>query len=102
MIPCRGSNMDAKEVDIRVFGANIAEYVASDTPVAVIQGGRTVGYFIPTPEPDEADVAALKQAGEEFDRSLGGRQIDIEEAVAEFDALRKSAARHKKLRTKAA
>lgn len=94
--------MDAKEVDIRVFGANIAEYVASDTPVAVIQGGRTVGYFIPTPEPDEADVAALKQAGEEFDRSLGGREIDIEEAVAEFDALRKSAARQKKLRSKAA
>jgi hypothetical protein len=94
--------MDAKEVDIRVFGADIAEYVASGAPVAVIQGGQTVGYFIPTPRPDEADVAALKQAGEEFDQSQGASEIDIEEAVAEFDALRKSAAREKKLRSKAA
>ncbi|MDQ2988326.1 MAG: type II toxin-antitoxin system Phd/YefM family antitoxin [Pseudomonadota bacterium] len=94
--------MDAKEVDIRGFGANIAEYVASDTTVAVIQEGRTVGYFIPTPEPDEADDAALEQAAEEFDRSLAGSQIDIEAAVAEFYSLPKSAARPKKLRSKAA
>ena len=56
--------MDAKEVGIRVFSANIAEYGASGTPVAVIQGGQIVGYFIPTPQPDGADVAAQEQAGE--------------------------------------
>ena len=88
-------NMDTKVVDIRVFGANIAEYVASDTTVAVLQDGRTVGYFIPTPEPDEAEDAAREQAAEEFDRSLGSKEIDIEEAVAEFEALRHSASRRK-------
>jgi hypothetical protein len=94
--------MDAKEVDIRVFGANIAEYIATDTTVAAIQDGRTVGYFILAPEPSDADEAALKQAGEEFERSLGGREIDVEEAVAEFDALRKSTARQRKPQSKAA
>ena len=70
--------------------------------MAVIQGGQTVGYFIPTPQPDGADVAAPEQAGEAFDRSLGAKEIDIEEVVAEFDALRKSAARQKKMRSTAA
>jgi hypothetical protein len=94
--------MDAKEVGIQEFGADLAKYIGSSTPVAVVQDGQTVGYFIPVFRHDAADVAAFEKAGEAFDRALGAREIDIEEAVAEFDALRKNANHRKKTGSKAA
>ncbi len=39
--------MEAIKVGIREFRADLAEYIASSTPVAVTRHGQTVGYFIP-------------------------------------------------------
>lgn len=94
--------MDAIEVDIREFREDLAKHIASSTPVAVMQDGQTVGYFIPTQKYDAADLTALEKAREAFDHALGGREIDVEEAVAEFDALRKDASQRKRSGSKAA
>jgi len=40
--------METAKVGIREFRAGLAEFIASDTPVAVTRHGQTVGYFIPT------------------------------------------------------
>jgi antitoxin (DNA-binding transcriptional repressor) of toxin-antitoxin stability system len=85
--------MDAIEVDIREFREAFFEYVASGKPVVVTQGGRTVGYFFPRQPPSAADIAALREAGEAFDQTMEASEIDIEEVVAEFKALRKNARR---------
>jgi hypothetical protein len=97
-----GSNMDAIKVDIREFRDDLTKHIASSTPVAVMQDGQTVGYFIPTQKHNASDVTALSEAREAFDQALGGREIDIEEAVAEFDALRKNASQRKRSGSKAA
>ena len=88
--------MDAIEVGIREFQTDLAEYIESRTPVAITLLGKTVGFFIPVKEQSETDVAALKSAGEAFDKMMGPKGIDIEEAVAEFEVLRKKANPRKK------
>lgn len=97
--------METVKVGIREFRAGLAEYIASDTPVAVTRHGQTVGYFIPAQGQADADLASLKKAATELDRLLAAKSVDVEEIVAEFKAARKAdAARKRKAssRTKAA
>ncbi|HSW06510.1 type II toxin-antitoxin system Phd/YefM family antitoxin [Aquabacterium sp.] len=82
--------METTKVGIREFRSGLAEYIASDTPVAVTRHGQTVGYFIPTKGQADADVAALKKASAELDRLLAAKSVDIEAVAAEFKAVRKA------------
>lgn len=84
--------MDTLKVGIREFRADLAEYIASSTPVAVTRHGQTVGYFIPTQGQAEADLAALRKASQVFDKLLETHGIDEDEVVSEFKALRRKTA----------
>lgn len=92
----QGSTMETTKVGIKEFRAGMAEYITSNTPVAVTRHGQTVGYFIPTQGSADADVAALKQAGKTLDRLLAAQGVDVEELVGEFKAVRKQASARKK------
>src|SRR5262245_40084517 len=78
--------MEPAKVGIREFRAGLAEYIASDTPVAITRHGHTVGYFIPTQGQADADLASLKKAAAELDRLLAAKSVDVEEVAAEFKA----------------
>lgn len=84
--------MEAIKVGIREFRADLAEYIAASTPVAVTRHGQTVGYFIPAHGQDEAQVAALKKASETLDRLLADQGVDADEVVSEFKAARRASA----------
>jgi antitoxin (DNA-binding transcriptional repressor) of toxin-antitoxin stability system len=94
--------MEAIKVGIREFRADLAEYIASNTPVAVTRHGQTVGYFIPTKIPREADIAALRQAGATLDQMLAAKGVDIEAIATEFDAARKKPSLRKRPGSKVA
>ena len=94
--------MQATKVGIREFRADIAQFISSSTPVAVTRHGQTVGYFIPTHGQLDADMAALKKAGETLDRLLAAQEVDAQEVVAEFKAVRKQASPRKKPKTREA
>ena len=83
--------METAKVGIREFRADLAEYIASRTPVAVTRHGQTVGYFIPTQGQVDADLAALKRASKTLDRILAARGVDVDAVVADFKAVRKQA-----------
>ena len=89
--------MEATKVGIREFRAGIAEFIASNTPVAVTRHGQTVGYFIPTHGEVEADIASLKKASKTLDRLLAAKSIDVDDVVAEFKTARKRAGMSRKL-----
>jgi len=93
--------METIKVGIREFRADLAEYIAASTPVAVTRHGQTVGYFIPAHGRSEGDVAALKKASKTLDRLLAEQGVDIEEIVSEFKAARESATGRKKAPIKA-
>lgn len=59
--------MEATKVGIREFRSGLAEYIASETPVAITRHGQTVGFFIPTKGQAGADRAALKKAAADLD-----------------------------------
>ena len=94
--------METTKVGIREFRADLAEYIASSTPVAVTRHGQTVGYFIPTQGQVDADLAALKKASKTLDRLMEARSVDVDEVVAEFKVARKSATQPKKSKAKVA
>ena len=94
--------MEATKVGIREFRADIAQFIASGTPVAVTRHGQTVGYFIPTHGQVDADLAALKKASKTLDRLLAAQSVEVEEVAAEFKAMRKQASPRKKPKTTAA
>ncbi len=81
--------METTKVGIREFRADLADYIASSTPVAVTRHGQTVGYFIPTQGQVEADIAALKKAGLMLDKLLAAQGVDVETVVADFKSVRK-------------
>ncbi|MGK2942434.1 MAG: type II toxin-antitoxin system Phd/YefM family antitoxin [Immundisolibacter sp.] len=59
--------MEATKVGIREFRSGLAEYIASETPVAITRHGQTVGFFIPTKGQAGAVRAALKKAAADLD-----------------------------------
>ena len=69
--------METAKVGIREFRADLAEYIASSTPVAVTRHGHTVGYFIPTQGQVEAHLVALKKASKTLDKLLEARSVEI-------------------------
>jgi hypothetical protein len=91
--------METTKVGIKEFRAGMAEYIASSTPVAVTRHGQTVGYFIPTQGNADADIAALKKASRTLDQLLAAQDVDVEEVVAEFKAVRKQSSSRKKTST---
>ena len=94
--------METHKVGIREFRSGLAEYIASDTPVAVTRHGQTVGFFIPTHGQSDADIAALKKASAELDRLLAAQSVNIEAVAAEFKVARKAAVASKRPARKSA
>ena len=81
--------MEATEVGIREFRADLAEYIAASSPVAVTRHGQTVGYFIPVHGQAEADLVSLKEASQSLDKLLSTQGVDVEDIVADFKKARK-------------
>lgn len=81
--------METTRVGIREFRSDLAEYIASSTPVAVTRHGQTVGYFIPTHGQVQADIAALKKASKTLDKLLQAQGVDVEEVMTDFKTARK-------------
>lgn len=94
--------METTKVGIREFRSDMAEYIASDSPVAITRHGQTVGFFIPTHTHAEIDVAALKKAGATLERLLAARAVDIDAVVDEFKSARKKKAARRKSPAKTA
>lgn len=94
--------METTKVGIREFRADLAEYIAANTPVAVTRHGQTVGFFIPTHGQVHEDILALKRAGKALDQLLEAHNVDVESVVAEFKTVRKRADVAKKNKPKAA
>lgn len=82
--------METQKVGMREFRADLAEYVASATPVAITRHGETVGYFIPTQRrtADDAERKALKEASALLDKMLLERGVTEDELVSDFKAAR--------------
>jgi len=82
--------MQATKVGIREFRENLASYLESKTPVAITRHGATIGIYLPTrPKPSQADLEALRVAGEKLDALIASAGTTEEEMMEDFKRLRR-------------
>ena len=77
---------------IREFRENLASYIESSTPVAITRHGETVGFYVPARRKQrEADLDALRKAGEQLDALIAAAGVGEEELVNDFKKARRGA-----------
>ena len=82
--------MQATKVGIREFRENLSSYLESKTPVAITRHGATIGIYVPThPKPSQADLEALRVAGETMQALIAAAGTSEDELVEDFKRLRR-------------
>jgi hypothetical protein len=83
--------MQTTKVGIREFRENLSSYLESKTPVAITRHGATIGVYLPTlPKPSQADLEALRAAGEKLDAMIAAAGTSEEELMEDFKNLRRA------------
>jgi antitoxin (DNA-binding transcriptional repressor) of toxin-antitoxin stability system len=79
---------ETPSVGIREFRATLAEYIDAGTPVTVTRHGQAVGLFVPLRRPSAEALQRLRAATAKVQEVMPLSDQDIDEMVADFDALR--------------
>src|ERR1035441_7042641 len=92
----RGNTMQATKVGIREFRENLSSFLESKTPIAITRHGATIGIYLPTrPKPSQADLEALRAAGEKLDAMIAAAGTNEEELMEDFKRLRQESRKRK-------
>ena len=68
----------------------MASYLESKRPVAITRHGATIGIYVPTkPKPSQADLEALRVAGEKMQELIAAAGIKEDEILADFKKARR-------------
>jgi len=82
--------LQAAKVGIREFRENLSSYLESKTPVAITRHGATIGIYVPTrPKPSQADLEALRVAGEKMQELIAAAGTTEDELTEDFKKLRR-------------
>jgi hypothetical protein len=83
--------METQKVGIREFRDNLATYLLeSDKALAITRHGDTIGYYLPARrKPSDAEIEALRKAGERMDEMMQAAGVTDDEIVEDFKRLRK-------------
>jgi antitoxin (DNA-binding transcriptional repressor) of toxin-antitoxin stability system len=82
--------MQTTKVGIREFRERLADYLESKTPVAITRHGSTIGIYVPVkPKPSQADLEALRLAGERMQELIAAAGTTESEIVADFKKVRR-------------
>ena len=83
--------MPTAKVGVREFREKLSGYLESETPVAILRHGRTLGIYIPTPQrPEKENLEALRKAGEQLDALIASAGATEDEMVNDGKRLRKA------------
>jgi Xaa-Pro aminopeptidase len=83
--------METQKVGIREFRDKLATYLLeSDKALAITRHGDTIGYYLPARrKPSEAEIEALRKAGERMDDMMKAAGVTEDEIAEDFQRLRK-------------
>jgi antitoxin (DNA-binding transcriptional repressor) of toxin-antitoxin stability system len=88
---------DMESVGIREFREKLSSFLESATPVAITRHGETVGFYIPARRKrNEADLDALRRAGEQLDYLIAAAEATEDELVEDFKELRRATRKAKR------
>ena len=88
--------MQATKVRIREFRENLSSFLESKTPIAITRHGATIGIYLPTrPKTSQADLEALRAAGEKLDAMIAAAGTSENELMEDFKRLRQESRKRK-------
>ena len=86
------TSMQSAKVGIREFRENLASYIESSTPVAITRHGETVGFYVPARRKrQQADLDALRKAGEQLHALIAAAGVSEDDLIADFKKARRGA-----------
>ena len=88
--------METVKVGIREFRENLAGYLESGTPLAIMRHGETLGFYIPAQKRSrKAELEAMRAAAKDLDEMISSWGASEGELMHEYKGIRQ-AAREKK------
>lgn len=88
--------MKTVKVGMREFRENLAGYLESGTPLAIMRHGETLGFYIPAQRRNrKAELAAMRAAAKDLDAMIASWGAGEDDLMEEYKGIRR-AAREKK------
>jgi len=84
--------METVKVGVREFRQNLAGYLESGTPLAIVRHGQTIGYYVPAQKRNrKAELEAMRAAATDLDRMIASWGASEDELMEEYTGIRRSA-----------
>ena len=88
--------METLRVGIREFRENLADYLESGSPLAIMRHGETLGFYIPARQRSrQAELDAMRAAAKSLNDMIASWGVTEDELMEEYKEIRR-AAREKK------
>jgi antitoxin (DNA-binding transcriptional repressor) of toxin-antitoxin stability system len=92
--------METVKVGVREFRENLAGYLESGTPLAIVRHGETLGYYVPAQKRNrKAELEALRAAAKDLDQMIASWGASEDDLMEEYKGIRR-VAREKKRNAK--
>ena len=84
--------METTRIGIREFRENLAGYLESGTPLAIMRHGQTIGFYIPAQKRNRmAELEAMRAAAKDLDDMIASWSVGEDELMAEYKRIRQAA-----------
>jgi hypothetical protein len=89
--------MPTVKVGVREFRENLADYLESGTPLAIMRHSETLGYYIPAHKRSrKAELGAMRAAAKDLDAMIESWGTNEDELMEEYKAIRRTARANKR------
>jgi len=89
--------METVKVGMREFRENLAGYLESRTPLAIMRHGETLGYYIPAQKRSrKAELEAMRAAAKDLDQMIASWGTSEDDLMVEYKAIRRTAREKKR------
>jgi antitoxin (DNA-binding transcriptional repressor) of toxin-antitoxin stability system len=89
--------METVKVGVREFRENLAGYLESGTPLAIVRHGETLGYYVPAKKRNrKAELEALRAAANDLDQMIASWGASEDDLMEEYKAIRRTAREKKR------
>ena len=89
--------METLKIGVREFRENLAGYLESGKPLAIMRHGETLGFYIPAQKRNrKAELEAMRAAAKDLDEMIGAWGATEDELMAEYRDIRRSAGEKKR------
>jgi hypothetical protein len=89
--------METVKVGVREFRENLAGYLESGSPLAIVRHGETLGFYIPAKKRSKAaELEAMRAAARDLDEMIASWGAGEDELMDEYKEIQRAARQTKR------